>query len=115
MFSQCDLRHKRGVQESEATEFAKTHEIPFIETSALEASGIDEAFTIVLTGCTYDCSSFCGLFDQNDCAAEIYKIISKKQIGSQDGKVIGAPTLAGQKIAAPAAAPAPAPVGRTCC
>jgi len=47
--NKTDLRHLRQVQTEVATEFAKAHDLSFIETSALEASNVETAFTQILT------------------------------------------------------------------
>jgi len=56
--NKTDLRHLRTVSTEEATEFAEKHNLAFIETSALDATGVDTAFQQLLT--------------------EIYKIVSRK-------------------------------------
>ena len=37
-----DLRHRRTVQTEEAVNFAQTNNLAFIETSALDATGVEE-------------------------------------------------------------------------
>jgi len=56
--NKTDLRHLRTVSTEEATEFAEKHNLAFIETSALDSTGVDTAFQQLLT--------------------EIYKIVSRK-------------------------------------
>lgn len=56
--NKTDLRHLRTVPTEEATEFAERHNLAFIETSALDSTGVDTAFQQLLT--------------------EIHKIVSKK-------------------------------------
>jgi small GTP-binding protein len=56
--NKSDLRHKRAVPTSEAVAFASEHGLAFIETSALDSTGVDEAFKQILS--------------------EIYKVISRK-------------------------------------
>ena len=68
--NKTDLRHLRTVSTEEATEFAEKHNLAFIETSALDSTGVDTAFQQLLT--------------------EIYKIVSRKTMVSDkaagDGK-----------------------------
>jgi Ras-related protein Rab-11A len=68
--NKTDLRHLRTVSTEEATEFAEKHNLAFIETSALDSTGVDTAFQQLLT--------------------EIYKIVSRKTMMSDkatsDGK-----------------------------
>eukprot|EP00823_Brevimastigomonas_motovehiculus_P006705 TRINITY_DN55_c0_g1_i2.p1 TRINITY_DN55_c0_g1~~TRINITY_DN55_c0_g1_i2.p1 ORF type:complete len:229 (+),score=45.01 TRINITY_DN55_c0_g1_i2:167-853(+) len=57
-----DLRHMRQVQTDEAKEFAKTHKLFFIETSALADSNVTTAFETILK--------------------EIYRVVTKKSASS---------------------------------
>lgn len=61
--NKTDLRHLRTVSTEEATEFAEKHNLAFIETSALDATGVDTAFQQLLT--------------------EIYKIVSRKTMTAE--------------------------------
>jgi hypothetical protein len=47
---QSDLRHKRAVSTEDAMAFAERNNVAFIETSALDATGVEEAFRQILTG-----------------------------------------------------------------
>ncbi|KAK4440002.1 Ras-related protein RABA1f [Sesamum alatum] len=47
--NKADLRHLRAVQTQEAKDFAEREKTFFMETSALEALNVDQAFTEVLT------------------------------------------------------------------
>ncbi|RNA24431.1 ras-related Rab-11A [Brachionus plicatilis] len=47
--NKCDLKHLRAVSQEEATSFAESKKISFIEASALEAVNVDTAFQNVLT------------------------------------------------------------------
>ncbi|RYE57374.1 MAG: hypothetical protein EOP48_05935 [Sphingobacteriales bacterium] len=47
---QSDLKHKRAVNTEEAVAFAEKNNLAFIETSALDSTGVDEAFRQILTG-----------------------------------------------------------------
>ncbi len=49
-FAQSDLKHKRAVATEDAMSFAERNNLAFIETSALDATGVDEAFRTILTG-----------------------------------------------------------------
>jgi Ras-related protein Rab-2A len=42
--NKSDLDHKRVVQSSEGQEFAKEHDLLFVEASAKTAEGVEEAF-----------------------------------------------------------------------
>lgn len=57
--NKSDLRHMRAVQTSEAMAFAEAHDLAFIETSALDSTGVETAFHRILT--------------------EIYRLVSKEQ------------------------------------
>lgn len=48
--NKSDLRHRRAVQTEEAMTFAESNDIAFIETSALDATGVEESFRQILTG-----------------------------------------------------------------
>lgn len=56
--NKSDLRHLRAVPTDEAKSFAQKNQLSFIETSALEGSNVEEAFTEILT--------------------EIYRLVSKR-------------------------------------
>ena len=45
-----DLGNLRAVSVEEAVKFAEQNEVSFIETSALDASNVNEAFDNILTG-----------------------------------------------------------------
>merc|ERR1719253_795576 len=47
--NKSDLRHLRAVETDEALAFSERHNLAFIETSALDASGVDTAFQRILT------------------------------------------------------------------
>ena len=62
--NKSDLRHLRDVTTEEAFEFAKQHNLSFIETSALGGENVDKAFQNILTGdsCTHppsNCQGHC--------------------------------------------------------
>lgn len=46
--NKSDLRHRRAVQTEDATAFASKHNIAFIETSAYDSTGVDDAFKQIL-------------------------------------------------------------------
>ncbi len=57
IFSHCffpgnksDLKHLRAVQQDTASKFAEKHSLFFLETSALESTNVDQAFTKILNG-----------------------------------------------------------------
>lgn len=62
--NKTDLRHMRGVPTAEAKSFSELEGLLFIETSALEGSNVDTAFTKIL--------------------AEIHKVVSQKQLKQVD-------------------------------
>ena len=47
--NKSDLRHRRAVTTEDAMAFAENNSLAFIETSALDATGVDEAFRQILT------------------------------------------------------------------
>ena len=62
--NKSDLKHLRTVPTEEAMEFAEKHNLAFIETSALDATGVDTAFQRILT--------------------EIYRLMSRKTIQAEE-------------------------------
>mmetsp|Transcript_19758 Transcript_19758/g.66821 ORF Transcript_19758/g.66821 Transcript_19758/m.66821 type:complete len:91 (+) Transcript_19758:528-800(+) len=74
--NKSDLRHLRVVSTEEAMAFAEQHNLAFIETSALDASGVDTAFQNILT--------------------EIYRLMNRKNVAAGEA---GSAPGAGQKIA----------------
>jgi small GTP-binding protein len=76
--NKSDLRHKRAVPTSEAVAFASEHGLAFIETSALDSTGVDEAFRQILS--------------------EIYKVISRKAISDGSEKANKAKLSKGNTI-----------------
>eukprot|EP00268_Persea_americana_P022310 TRINITY_DN2219_c0_g2_i1.p1 TRINITY_DN2219_c0_g2~~TRINITY_DN2219_c0_g2_i1.p1 ORF type:complete len:215 (-),score=44.55 TRINITY_DN2219_c0_g2_i1:434-1078(-) len=62
--NKTDLKHLRGVATEDAQSFAEKEGLSFIETSALEATNVEKSFQMIL--------------------AEIYRIISKKNLSSED-------------------------------
>lgn len=48
--NKCDLTQSRVVTTEEGVAFAEKNGLSFIETSALDATNVDEAFTQVLAG-----------------------------------------------------------------
>ncbi|CAH0515895.1 unnamed protein product [Peronospora belbahrii] len=70
--NKSDLRHLRAVSTEEAMAFAENNNLAFIETSALEATGVDTAFQRILT--------------------EIYKLMSRKTIQAEENATASLPT-----------------------
>merc|ERR1712146_609109 len=62
--NKCDLRHFRAVSSEEAMKFAEENKLSFIETSALDSTGVDEAFQRTVT--------------------EIYHVISRRSISNNN-------------------------------
>lgn len=48
--NKSDLRHLRAVPTDEAKQFAEKNTLSFIETSALDSTNVEAAFTNILTG-----------------------------------------------------------------
>lgn len=67
--NKSDLRHLRSIHTEEAKNFAEENGLMFIETSALDASNVDLAFTRLLTEVSYH--SECSLMDQDAYYSEI--------------------------------------------
>ncbi|KAF5770953.1 putative small GTP-binding protein [Helianthus annuus] len=62
--NKCDLKHLRAISESEAQALAEKEELSFLETSALDAHNIENAFQSILL--------------------DIYHIVSKKALAAQE-------------------------------
>lgn len=62
--NKSDLRHLRSVQTDDAKAFCEREKLSFIETSALEATNVEQAFQSILT--------------------EIYHIVSRKALSGAD-------------------------------
>jgi len=75
--NKSDLRHLRVVSTEEAMAFAEAQNLAFIETSALDATGVDTAFQNILT--------------------EIYRLMNRKQMATE-GSGAGKEIAKGQKI-----------------
>jgi small GTP-binding protein len=69
--NKSDLRHKRQVQTEDAMKYVEENHISFIETSALDSTGVDEAFKQILT--------------------EIYRLMNRKTM-SADSKTQAVPS-----------------------
>jgi len=61
--NKSDLRHLRAVETDEAMSFSEQHNLAFIETSALDSSGVDTAFQRILT--------------------EIYRLMSRRNVAAE--------------------------------
>ncbi len=60
--NKSDLKHRRAVPTEEALAFAENNNLAFVETSALDSTGVEEAFRQILT--------------------EIYRLMSRKAIAN---------------------------------
>ncbi|CAN8313521.1 unnamed protein product [Cochlearia groenlandica] len=69
--NKADLRHLRAISTQEAKDFAERENTFFMETSALEAVNVDNAFTEVLT--------------------QIYRVVSKKALEAGDDPTTALP------------------------
>ncbi|KAG6581369.1 ras-related protein RABA1c-like [Cucurbita pepo subsp. pepo] len=76
--NKSDLRHLVAVSTEDAKSFAETESLYFMETSALEAMNVDNAFAEVLT--------------------QIYHIVSKKAMDASDDAAASAVLAKGEKI-----------------
>lgn len=76
--NKSDLRHLRSVQAEDAKSFCEDESLSFIETSALDATNVEEAFENILT--------------------QIYKIVSQKTLKADDNTTKGNLPGEGQTI-----------------
>lgn len=67
--NKSDLKHLRGVSTDDAQAFSEKEGLSFIETSALESTNVEKAFQRILT--------------------EIYRIVSKKALASEENTTEG--------------------------
>ena len=67
--NKSDLRHLRSVQSDDAKSFCEGESLSFIETSALDATNVEEAFENILT--------------------QIYKIVSQKSLKAEENPTKG--------------------------
>jgi len=81
--NKSDLRHRRAVPTEDAMLFAENNNLAFIETSALDATGVEEAFRQILS--------------------EIYRLMSRKNVYAEGGAAPAAAIPAGQTVAVTAA------------
>ncbi|CAN8305730.1 unnamed protein product [Cochlearia groenlandica] len=91
--NKTDLKHLRAVATEDAQSYAEKEGLSFIETSALEALNVEKAFQTVLS--------------------EIYRIISKKSISSDQTNVSGNNIKEGHTI--DVAATSESNTKKTCC
>lgn len=56
--NKSDLRHLRAVPTDEAKGYAEKNGLSFIETSALDSTNVEAAFTNILTGKIYSFSDY---------------------------------------------------------
>ncbi|XP_015071420.1 ras-related protein Rab11D-like [Solanum pennellii] len=93
--NKTDLKDQRAVPTEDAKEFAQKEGLFFLETSALEATNVEDAFSTVLT--------------------EIFNIVNKKNLAADDNPPNGNPaSLSGKKILVPGPAQV-IPEKRACC
>lgn len=90
--NKSDLRNRRAVPTEEAMAFAERNSLAFIETSALDASGVDDAFRQILTGkegkrelVTH------ALFSSYSCVLllEIHKLLSRRIMAGGERGAVG--------------------------
>lgn len=48
--NKCDLRQYRAVKSDQGEEYARKHNMIFMETSALESTNVNEAFEVAIQG-----------------------------------------------------------------
>ncbi|KAF3675985.1 Ras-related protein RABA4a [Capsicum chinense] len=93
--NKTDLEDQRAVPTEDAKEFAQKEGLFFLETSALEARNVEDAFLTVLT--------------------EIFNIVNKKNLTAGDDQSNGNPaSLTGKKILVPGPAQI-IPEKKACC
>lgn len=94
--NKSDLESDRDVSTEDAKEFAQRENLCFMETSALEATNVEQAFLTVLT--------------------EIYRVTSKKSLVANEAESGGNEALLqGTKIVVPGQEPMPAASNFNCC
>lgn len=76
--NKSDLRHLRAVPTEEAKAFAQENGLSFIETSALDASNVENAFQNILTGSSPRPNCTLSTLTR----ADIYRIVSSKALES---------------------------------
>jgi len=92
--NKSDLRHLRAVSTEEAMSFAEKHNLAFIETSALDSTGVETAFQRLLT--------------------EIYRLMSRQPMENAGGRPGNAPG-SGTTIDLGAQPEAPSKKNKGCC
>uniref|UniRef100_A0A2P2KJ97 Ras-related protein Rab11D n=1 Tax=Rhizophora mucronata TaxID=61149 RepID=A0A2P2KJ97_RHIMU len=76
--NKSDLRHLRAVATEDAKAFAEKESLYFMETSALDSTNVENAFTEVLT--------------------QIYRIVSKRAVEAGEGSTSSAVPSKGETI-----------------
>ncbi|KAL3355379.1 hypothetical protein AABB24_019447 [Solanum stoloniferum] len=93
--NKTDLEDQRAVPTEDAKEFAQKDGLFFLETSAMEATNVEDAFLTVLT--------------------EIFNIVNRKNLAAGDDQANGNPaSLTGKKILVPGPAQV-IPEKKACC
>ncbi|KAG5574615.1 hypothetical protein H5410_054749 [Solanum commersonii] len=93
--NKTDLEDQRAVPTEDAKEFAQKEGLFFLETSAMEATNVEDAFLTVLT--------------------EIFNIVNRKNLAAGDDQANGNPaSLTGKKILVPGPAQV-IPEKKACC
>ncbi|KAE8793641.1 Ras-related protein RABA2a [Hordeum vulgare] len=82
--NKTDLKHLRAVTTDDAGSYAEAEGLSYIETSALEAMNVEEAFQLIL--------------------GDIYRTISKKAVASEEDRAAAAGVKEGKTINVAAAA-----------
>ncbi|CAK5271984.1 unnamed protein product [Mycena citricolor] len=80
--NKTDLAHLRAVSTEEGRMFAEKHSLLFLETSALDASNVESAFKMVITGAALIYLKSCDLLA--DPRAEIHSIAASKSLEQAD-------------------------------
>lgn len=93
--NKSDLGSLRDVPTEDAKEFAQKENLFFMETSALEATNVEQAFATVLT--------------------EIYRIMSKKSLVANEESEGSSALLKGTKIVVPTQEPVSGGTKYSCC
>ena len=94
--NKTDLEDQRAVPTEDAKEFAEKEGLFFLETSALEATNVENAFSTVLT--------------------EIFNIVNKKNLVASEDQANGNPaSLTGKRILVPGPAQVIPSKSKMCC
>eukprot|EP00744_Colponema_vietnamica_P024292 GILI01035426.1.p1 GENE.GILI01035426.1~~GILI01035426.1.p1 ORF type:complete len:228 (+),score=54.63 GILI01035426.1:45-728(+) len=89
--NKCDLRESREVTVEEAAQFAQTHSISYLETSALDATNVDRAFQLCIEEIFKRVPDASGASDDDDGAGEGKSAVAKIPAAKADTVDISKP------------------------